>query len=60
MAQKDWQEVLKLIEKAAPGFWDEYMASSELFSRNFSAKELGKDKPGNWIPVYKKEHLPNS
>lgn len=58
MAQKDWHEVLNLIEETAPGFWDDYMAGGELFSRNFFAKELGKEKPGNWIPVYKKEHLP--
>lgn len=58
MAQRDWHEVFDLIDKTAPGFWEEYMTGGELFSRNFSAKELGKEKPGNWIPVYKKEHLP--
>ena len=58
MAQKDWHEVIQLIDKTAPGFWDQYKAGGEFFSRNFSAKELGKEKPGSWIPVYKKEHLP--
>jgi hypothetical protein len=71
MAQKDWTEVLDLFEMKAPGYIEEFSQSEELFlpsenhpspfgggSGNFSAKELGKPKPGNWIPVYKNEDLP--
>ena len=70
MAQKDWTEVLGLFEEKAPGYIEGYAGSGELFlpsekrpnpfggSGNFSAAELGKPKPGSWIPVYKREELP--
>jgi len=71
LAQKDWTEVLDIFEQKASGYIGEFAGSNELFLPNenhpspfggafgnFSAAELGKPKPGNWIPVYKKEELP--
>ncbi|KYJ87552.1 DUF6997 domain-containing protein [Sulfurovum riftiae] len=65
MAQKDWEEVQKIIENKSPGFLEKFLTSDEIFlpnnslpnsfnvdRSNFSASDLGKDKPGQWIPVY--------
>ena len=71
MAQKDWNEVLGIFSERAPGYIDAFLMSDEVFapnenqpnpfgegSENFSAAQLKKPKPGNWIPVYKSEELP--
>lgn len=71
MAQKDWNEVLGIFSRRAPGFIEAFLASDAPFvpnekqanpfgatGENFSAKDLEKPKPGNWIPVYKYEDLP--
>lgn len=66
MAQKDWEEVLEIIELQAPGFFGDFLESDHTFlpndllsnpfnkiNTNFSASDLSKGKPGSWIPVYK-------
>ena len=71
MAQRDWNEVLGIFDEKAPEYLDSFLASDERFApsetlpnpfgeggENFSAAQLGKPKPGNWIPVYKSEELP--
>lgn len=71
MAQRDWKEVLRIIEGRGPGLIADFVGSDDLFlpnerlrnpfdeaAANFSAAELGKEKPGNWIPVYRQQDLP--
>ncbi len=65
MSQKDWEEVQKIIEDKSSRFLEKFLTSDERFlpnsslpnpfnedRSNFSASDLGKDKPGQWIPVY--------
>ena len=65
MAQKDWDEVQKIIELKSPGLLEKFLISDQIFlpndllanpfntsHSNFSASGLGKGKPGQWIPVY--------
>ena len=65
MAQKDWDEVRNVIERKSPGIFEDFLASDQTFlpndsllnpfnivHPNFSASDLGKGKPGQWIPVY--------
>ncbi len=72
MSQKDWIEVKEKFENKKPGFFEFFLQSNEfiypskklpnIFDKNKNlifAKDLGKDKPGNWIPVYSKKDLPD-
>ena len=65
MAQKDWEEVRGIIEDQSSGFLEKFLISDQVFLpndhlpnpfntdySNFSASDLGKGKPGQWIPVY--------
>ncbi|MCK5538819.1 MAG: hypothetical protein KAI79_18480, partial [Bacteroidales bacterium] len=65
MAQKDWEEVRKIINLKLPGLLEDFLTSDQTFlpndllpnpfnenHSNFSASDLGKSKPGQWIPVY--------
>ncbi|MBU0721661.1 hypothetical protein KJ877_09990 [bacterium] len=72
MAQNDWIEVLKIFNKKSLNYINDFLSSNEkfcpsnnyknIFDENhnaFSSKQLNKLKPGNWIPLYKKEDLSN-
>lgn len=65
MAQKDWEEVRQIIDLQSSGLLEKYLVSEQVFlpndllpnpfspnHSNFSASDLGKAKPGQWIPVY--------
>jgi len=71
MSQKDWLEIKDKFEKKHSKIFElfldsnEYFYPSEKFKNIFNqknnliyAKDLKKDKPGNWIPVYNKKDLP--
>ena len=71
MAQKDWQEVLQIIENKKSALFEAFLSSKQSFlpneilgnpfdesHTNFSASELGKGKPGQWIPVYNIKEIP--
>ncbi len=71
MAQKDWQEVLNILENKKSELFETFLLSDENFlpnetlfnpfnekHSNFSASELGKGKPGQWIPVYYLKDIP--
>lgn len=70
MAKSDWLEVIELFNNKNKDYLNNFLLSKALFCPNknhlnifdnksnaFSAKILNKPKPGNWIPVYKKEDL---
>jgi len=72
MAQKDWKEVYSIIENRSPGFFEKFLITDEIFlpnislanpfnekCSNFSASDLGKSKPGQWIPVYYEKDIPD-
>ena len=65
MAQKDWEEVRKIIELQSSGLLEKFLTTEQIFlpndllpnpfnvnHSNFSASDLEKGKPGQWIPVY--------
>ncbi len=71
MAQKDWEEVRKIIEHQSSGLLEKFLISDQSFlpndllpnpfdvnHSNFSASDLGKGKPGQWIPVYYLKDIP--
>lgn len=71
MAQRDWLEVLQIISNEDREYLPNFLTSDEMFlpnpsrpnpfdstDANFSAAALGKAKPGNWIPVYKNQDVP--
>jgi len=71
MAQKDWEEVRKIIDSQSSGFFEKFLRSKQIFfpnesmlnpfeasSSNFSSLELRKSKPGQWIPVYYIKDIP--
>ena len=71
MAQKDWLEVLQIISSKDKEYLLNFFTSDEVFlpntsqsnpfdgsTTNFSAAALDKAKPGNWIPVYKNQDVP--
>ncbi|MCZ2845960.1 MAG: hypothetical protein O2U61_05615 [Candidatus Bathyarchaeota archaeon] len=71
MAQKDWEEVRNIIELRSSGVLDKFLRSDQSFlpndllpnpfnadHLNFSASDLGKGKPGQWIPVYYLKDIP--
>ncbi len=71
MAQRDWLEVLEIIANEDKEYLSNFLVSDEVFlpntsqpnpfdgsAANFSAAALGKAKPGNWIPVYRNQDVP--
>lgn len=65
MAQKDWEEVRNIIDLKSSGFLEKFLTSDQTFlpndlvtnpfnedHSNFSASDLAKAKPGQWIPIY--------
>jgi hypothetical protein len=71
LSQKDWIEVKEKFENKQSNFFEKFLNSNEFFypSNNFKnifneknnliyAKDLKKEKPGNWIPIYNKKDLP--
>ncbi len=72
MAQRDWEEVRQIIDRESSGLFEKFLASGEIFlpnnivpnpfnkdSSNFSASDLQKEKPGQWIPVYNTKDIPH-
>ena len=70
MAKNDWIEIIDIFYKTHNSYLEDFINSIDYFcpSSNhinifnneisvFSAKQLCKEKPGNWIPIYKKEDL---
>ena len=70
MAKEDWTQVIKYFTKKDQNYIENFLRSEEIFLPNenginifskfdsvFSAKQLAKAKPGNWIPIYKEEDL---
>ncbi len=70
MAKNDWVEVIKIFNMKDSHYIDNFINSNDIFCPNdnnvnifdknynaFSSKLLNKEKPGNWIPIYKKEDL---
>lgn len=70
MAKKDWLEVIEIFKSLDLHYIDDFIKSNNKFCPNesfinifdkrynaFSSKLLNKAKPGNWIPIYKKEDL---
>ncbi len=70
MAKNDWIEVIDIFNNKDINYIDDFLKSTNkfcpdntqvnIFDENhnaFSSKLLKKAKPGNWIPVYKKEDL---
>ena len=60
MSQKDWQEVLEIIDKKAPNYFNNFVKSNEIYLPNknsknpfdkdklsITAKSLNKKKPGS-------------
>ena len=69
MAQRDWEDVYHKIVSADENFLFSLTENTffpserdanpfDISSVNISAVQLNKDKPGQWIPIYKKEDLP--
>lgn len=71
MAQKDWEEVLGLIEDKSPELFEKFLISDHVFlpnktlpnpfnmhHSNFRASDLGKKNPGQWIPIYYLKEIP--
>jgi hypothetical protein len=71
MSQKDWIDVQKIIEEKSFGLFKKFLTSDEIFlpnntlpnpfnekCSNFSASDLKKSKPGQWIPVYYLKDIP--
>jgi len=74
MAQKDWIEIIEKFNTKDKEFITNFLNSKDSFCpsenhlnifdeknsySNFNSKNLKKSKPSNWIPLYKKEELPN-
>ena len=70
MPSNDWIEVIEVFNDKNSNYINNFLISSDkfcpsgnhinIFDENynaFSAKLLNKPKPGNWIPIYKKEDL---
>lgn len=72
MAQKDWEEVYdKLTATLSDSFnerfeeavffpSDSFQNPFDPYTSNLSAAQLQKEKPGQWIPIYKCEDLPKT
>jgi len=74
MSQKDWIEIVERFNAKNREFLPNFLNSKDSFCpnenhlnifdlkkpySNFNSKNLNKPKPANWIPIYKKEELPN-
>ncbi len=71
MAQKDWDEILKIFEQKQKGYIKKFLNSKHIFlpnkeqqnifstSNDFSSKDLNKTKPASWIPNYSQSTLSN-
>jgi len=70
VAKIDWDEIINSFIKKDKDYINVFLKSKDIFLPNinginifnsmsnvFSAKQLKKDKPGNWIPIYKQEDL---
>ena len=70
MAKNDWIEVVNIFKERQVNYLDNFLISNDKFcpcsnhvnifdkdANAFSSKLLDKSKPGNWIPLYKKEDL---
>ena len=70
MAKNDWIEVIDIFNNKDVNYINNFLKSTNkfcpddtqtnIFDKNhnaFSSKLLNKPKPGNWIPIYKKEDL---
>ncbi len=70
VAKIDWDEIINSFIKKDKDYINVFLKSKDVFLPNknginifnsmsnvFSAKQLKKDKPGNWIPIYKQEDL---
>jgi hypothetical protein len=71
LAKNDWIEVLDIFNTTNQNYLIKFLESQDKFcpsihhinifdidANAFSSKLLNKPKPGNWIPIYKKEDLP--
>jgi len=71
LAKNDWNEVQNIFNIIDKEYLDRFLVSTDnfcpsshhinIFDKNanaFSSQLLNKPKPGNWIPIYKKEDLP--
>jgi len=72
MSKADWDEVKETFNKKSSSILINFINSDETFlpntkdlspfeptNQNFSAKQLNKSKPGNWIPLYHQKDLSN-
>ena len=70
MAKIDWIEVIEIFNAKSTTYINNFLNSNDVFCPNnnhinifdsnhnaFSSKLLNKPKPGNWIPLYKREDL---
>jgi len=70
LAKNDWIEIVDIFSKTHNSYLENFINSTDIFCPSpehinifdhnqnvFSAKQLDKLKPGNWIPIYKKEDL---
>ncbi|ADN10047.1 DUF6997 domain-containing protein [Sulfurimonas autotrophica] len=70
MAKNDWIEVIEIFNTKSITYINDFLSSNDKFCPNsnhinifdknhnaFSSKLLNKPKPGNWIPLYKREDL---
>lgn len=70
MAKNDWDQVITCFMQQDKEYLEKFLISNKTFlpnesdlntfkplSNSFSAKQLEKAKPGNWIPIYKLEDL---
>lgn len=72
MAQKDWEDVYQKLTAWVGDSFNEQLKKAVFFpsetfqnifnpsTGNLSASQLKKEKPGQWIPIYKREDLPKS
>jgi hypothetical protein len=72
MSKKDWDEIKTTIDRKSQRLLDTFIKSGEVFlpntsmlnpftetEENFTAKQLGKSRPGTWIPLYSPKSLSN-
>jgi len=70
VAKNDWIEVIEIFNTKSTNYINDFLNSNDKFCPNnnyinifdenhnaFSSKLLNKAKPGNWIPIYKREDL---
>jgi hypothetical protein len=70
LAKNDWIVILDIFYKTNSSYLENFISSPDIFCPSskhvnifnsdkdvFSAKQLDKQKPGSWIPIYKQEDL---